>query len=312
MRETNREVVGILLAVVVLGLAMFVAASCCDGSILQATCKITTSGAPSRTQQCATGECPAGAAGSGFAWANDGEHVWVMTNRHVVGSTVGRTVWTTWWNGGHQSDKIPMELVKVDSRFDVAVGKIEVAAFGKYIPDTIPIGTEDVKADQVIWTAGSPNADWATATQGRVIKGLTCSTGEQTSFTYTPMPRFGRSGSAIYNADHSEVVGLCYLRVNGKGQAYNTLVMRSVLPEGVEAKHMLPWREIHCQGQCKPQPEPETPWPTKKPEEKKPEPPPEPEAIPERGFPWLWFALLSVGAAVGAAVVCFKRHLFGR
>ena len=209
-------------------------------SILATTCKVSTSAYGSTSKECSTETCetnqPAGSVGTGFAFFKSDEYVWVMTNRHVVGAnSQGKTVYTTWWTEGRQSLRVPMILVAVSQKYDVAIGRIKVALFGQRLPRIIPLAdTTPVKTGDTILTAGCPRGDWLTATQGHVVKPVKTPDGQQTAFAYLPVPRFGRSGSPIFNAEGTKVVGLCYLRVGSKGnmygRAYSTIVLRSVFP----------------------------------------------------------------------------------
>ncbi len=216
--------------------ALFLLASQVMASdVVRTTCKVTTSGHATSAEKCATYS-----AGTGFAFHQDGSLIYVMTNAHVVGRSTrpGTIVWTTWYKDGHKSAKLPMTVVGVSGKYDVAIGCIDEAVFEGHPPIIIPLGpVEDLSPDQVIQTVGCPSADWPTKAEGRIIKPLIHeATNQQTGFLYTPAPRNGRSGSPIFNADGTAVLGLCYSRTtfNGqtRGNAFSTLVLRSLFPSG--------------------------------------------------------------------------------
>ncbi len=241
-------------------------------SVLAATCKVSTSGQATSSQQCAatdctTGKCPtaqpAGSVGTGFAFFKSDDYVWVMTNRHVVGAnSQGKTVYTTWWRSGRQSRKLPMVLVAVSKVYDIAIGQIKIALFKGRLPRIIPLAEAvPVATGETILTAGCPSGDWSTATKGHVTKPLTTPAGIYTSFRYLPSPRNGRSGSPIFNAAGTRVIGLCYLRTAGQGQAYGTPVLRSVFPRRSvlidgHPRFLFQLKREGGHGGCQPQPQP--------------------------------------------------------
>lgn len=257
MRRVAKSIVvasaGIML-VVLLAAAMTAGV---EQSVLDTTCKVSTSSQPSSAQQCATKEC-GGSVGTGFAFFKDAEYVYVMTNRHVVGSkSQGKTVYTTWWTQGRQTVKIPMFLVAVSQTYDLAVGRIRIGRFGRRVPRIVPLASDlNITMGQVIVTAGCPGGDWSTATQGHIVKPLV-DKNVQTSFLYLPKPRHGRSGSAIFNADGTEVVGLCYqFTSTGYGKAYNSRVLRHVFRNAGSAGTNVRFRMFPRKHQCNPTPQP--------------------------------------------------------
>lgn len=158
-----------------------------------ATCRITTAD---------------GSAGSGCVFEISQGQVFVLTAAHVVGRH--RTVACEFWRGGHQSQRLPGEVVlRVENdRCDAAVVAVPESQFGACLPQAIPVAPPDLvlAPGATITSVGCANAAWSTGWKGHV---LGYSDGD---LHFLPTPANGRSGSAIFDADGRQIVGLLRAR----------------------------------------------------------------------------------------------------
>ena len=160
-----------------------------------------------------------GHAGTGCIFAADDTHYYVLTNAHVTRqgdkprlvfvmrgaerSVDAETVWHSY------------AAIEQGYHRDIAVMKIPRAAFGDYTPSVIPLAEESFSLveNEEIASAGCPGGRWITAWKGQATS-LTAD-----AFNFVPPPMGGRSGSAIFDADGTKIVGLLAWGGGGEGIA---------------------------------------------------------------------------------------------
>ena len=89
---------------------------------LDATCRISTAD---------------GSRGTGCAFENSREHVFVLTAAHVVGRN--RSVQCEFWREGHRSVPLSGEVIARNESADTAVVCLPVSSFGGILPACIPV-----------------------------------------------------------------------------------------------------------------------------------------------------------------------------
>ena len=173
---------------------------------MDATCRITT---PERM-------LPNGQRGSdrgsGCAFQRVAGSIWILTNAHVVAEST--VVQCEFWQQGHQSDPLPGRVIAKDSGLDVAIVEVPEAAFGGRPPAIVPLAeaTDFPRPNDTIISVGCANGAWATGWKGHVL-------GYQDSdMHFVPPPANGRSGSAVFNAQGTKIVGLVRARIDASGQ----------------------------------------------------------------------------------------------
>lgn len=160
-----------------------------------------------------------GHAGTGCIFAADDTHYYVLTNAHVTRqgdkprlvfvmrgaerSVDAETVWHSY------------AALEQGYHRDIAVVKIPRAAFGDYTPSVIPIAEETfaLAENQEITSVGCPGGGWVTAWKGHATSLTT------DALNFVPPPMGGRSGSAIFDADGTKIVGLLAWGGGGEGTA---------------------------------------------------------------------------------------------
>jgi len=167
-----------------------------------ATCRITT---------------PDGGAGSGCVFEISQGHVYVLTAAHVVGRHAA--VQCEFWRQGHQSQPLPAAvLLRVeDDTCDAAVVALAESAFAGLLPAAIPVAAPDcaLPAGTTVTSVGCANGSWSTGWQGHVLPT------DGGDLRFVPAPANGRSGSAIFDAEGRQIVGVLRARTmdNAEGIA---------------------------------------------------------------------------------------------
>lgn len=146
--------------------------------------------------------------GTGVCYARSPGLVWVLTNAHVVSGA--RTVECEFWSDGHLSRKLHGAVVatRKTAGCDAAIVSIPERAFQGRVPKVIPLAAKGTRLAkyQTICSMGCPGGTWATGWKGHALSD------DGTTVTFTPPPKGGRSGSALFNAQCTEIVGLVYAR----------------------------------------------------------------------------------------------------
>lgn len=160
-----------------------------------------------------------GHAGTGCIFAADDTHYYVLTNAHVTRqgdkprlvfvmrgaerSVDAETVWHSY------------AALEQGYHRDMAVMKAPKASFGDYMPSVIPLAEESFSLveNEEIASAGCPGGRWITAWKGQATS-LTAD-----AFNFVPPPMGGRSGSAIFDAAGTKIIGLLAWGGGGEGTA---------------------------------------------------------------------------------------------
>ena len=161
--------------------------------------------------------------GSGCAFHRVQGAVWVLTNAHVV--TDATAVHCEFWQQGHQSSPLPGRVIARDAEIDAAIVEVPESAFGGRLPAIIPLAeaAQCPRPDETVTSVGCANGAWATGWKGHVLgyRGA--------DLIFLPPPANGRSGSAVFNADGTKIVGLVRARNDaaGHGIATGLIVLRN-------------------------------------------------------------------------------------
>jgi len=189
-------------------LALALLATCCNhvsaamSECIDATCRITA---------------PDGGRGTGCVFERSQGTVFVLTAAHVVGPA--DRVQCEFWRSGHQSQPLAGTVVLrvQNDRTDAAVISLAETQFGGLVPPAIPLATRDylVAPGQTLCSVGCANGAWSTGWQGHALGYA----GDDLRFV--PAPAMGRSGSALFDANGQQIVGVVRARTldNGEGVA---------------------------------------------------------------------------------------------
>jgi hypothetical protein len=179
-------------------LVLCVLCALCDASFafgalsdcVDATCRITAGD---------------GGRGTGCVFEISQGRVFVLTCAHVA---TGQTVQCEFWRAGHQSAPLIGQVLRRDERMDAAVVVIPQEAFGGVLPAAVPFAARGLRlrAGQSLSSVGCASGAWSTAWKGH----LSADQGEELRFV--PPPANGRSGSAIFDADGTMILGLLRAR----------------------------------------------------------------------------------------------------
>lgn len=148
-----------------------------------------------------------GGAGSGCCWQEDNEAVYILTNAHVVGAQKG-TVTVIFHKLGHASSEIEGQAVWVSygggPPRDLAIVRVGKDQLGGHLPKIIPLAPEgvSVQSGETICSIGCPKAHWPNGFRGHVTKT------DDAVFSFQPGPLKGRSGSAVFDAAGTHIVGV--------------------------------------------------------------------------------------------------------
>jgi hypothetical protein len=153
---------------------------------IDATCRITA---------------PDGGFGTGVVYHRDADKVWVLTNAHIA---TANALTLEFWRDGHQSRKVPGHTVMRNQALDTAVIAVDARLFGEMLPVAIPIAAASYRAQpgQAVTSVGCVNGGWATGWKGHVLRYY------GSDMWFLPPPAGGRSGSAIFDAEGTKIIGL--------------------------------------------------------------------------------------------------------
>jgi hypothetical protein len=176
-------------------------------------------GAEASLADCLDATCrihaPDGSTGTGCVFEISQGAVFVLTNRHVVGTA--DVVRCVFWQHGHQSTPIAAQVLARSDQVDVALVTVCAASFDGRLPRVIPIAPRGTRLapGETVTSVGCASGAWATGWKGHVL-GY-----DGTSVCFTPPPADGRSGSALFDADGRRIVGLIWGRLErGEGEGY--------------------------------------------------------------------------------------------
>ncbi|MGA2031685.1 MAG: serine protease [Thermoguttaceae bacterium] len=170
---------------------------------IDATCRITL----------ADGSC-----GSGCVFEIDQGHVYVLTAAHVVAEDA--TARCEFWRYGHQSQPVAGRVITRSEEADAAVIDVPAASLGGMLPAVIPLAPRDfvVRPAATLTSVGCANGTWSTAWKGHAL-GY-----EGNELRFLPVPANGRSGSAVFDAEGRQIVGLLRARTGDNSEGIATSV----------------------------------------------------------------------------------------
>jgi len=178
---------------VVIGLTIWAAGQArgAMADCIDATCRITAGD---------------GGRGTGCVFERSGGYVHILTCVHVVENAP--TVQCEFWRDGHRSQPITGRVTRRAPSADAALVVIPETAFGGVLPKVIPIAPRDyvVKQGETLTSVGCAKGAWSTGWKGHALGYV------ESDLCFTPTPANGRSGSAVFNADGTAIVGLLRAR----------------------------------------------------------------------------------------------------
>lgn len=193
-----------------------------------------------------------GGAGSGCVYGLGQDFAMILTAAHVVEGQ--QAVSCEFWSRGHQSSKLPGQVLVSDPTIDAAVVAVPVSAFGGVLPTAVALGNaSDVPATgAAVVTVGCPGGAWASAVKGHITRS------EGGRVFFVPAPAGGRSGSVLTNEAGDRIVGIVQVRTmdNSEGGATSIATIRARM-EGkikVACRDFTPCREVlsYAPVQCGP------------------------------------------------------------
>ncbi len=201
--------------------------------------------------------------GSGCVFQADAERFYILTNAHVAGTTRGRNASVVFTREGYEGTIPAVVEYGQQGEYtpDVAVLSVTRASMAGYEPPVIPLAPRDPQAGDTVLSVGAARGAWATAWTGHV----TTNDGDTIGFLPTPAP--GRSGSALFDATGSAIVGLVTWQTPQGGRAQSITAVRRVIdsrgiqtPPDVLAP-LVPIHPAQCpDGNCQPSPSRGNPW----------------------------------------------------
>ena len=194
-----RNVLSIAAYTAVLSIVL-AAGSTCRGAIsdcIDATCRITA---------------PDGGRGSGCVFEISGGQIYVITAAHVVEGTT--TVQCEFWRQGHQSQPVAGRVLNRSETADAAIVAVAATSLDGVLPAAIPLAPRNyvLPSGATLTSVGCANGAWSTGWKGHLLE---CHDGE---LRFVPVPAGGRSGSAIFDAQGEQIVGVLRARTGDNSQ----------------------------------------------------------------------------------------------
>ena len=222
------------IAVLIIALAIILAivsalsgtAQAAMSDCIDATCRITAAD---------------GGVGSGCVFEISQGQVYVLTAAHVVGKD--RAVRCEFWRQGHQSRALSGQVVARSEAADAAIVVVSEAAFEGVLPSVISIAPRElaVPAGATLSSVGCANGTWSTGWKGHA---LGYSDGD---LHFLPTPANGRSGSAIFDADGTKIVGVVRARTANDTEGIATPV-QTIYDAFAVATESKPWSQAAYAG----------------------------------------------------------------
>ncbi len=171
---------------------------------IQSTCRISTEGS----------------IGTGCVFEVSDQTVYILTNAHVVGSA--DRVRCEFWREGHPLPGLQGTVIQGDTAIDAAVVSISRSAFSGDAPRPIPLARPGTKLTpgQTVLSAGCARGGWPTAWVGHIVRS------DNAEIRFVPPPAGGRSGSAIFDKNGTQIVGLLFAREDIEGEGIATPIDR--------------------------------------------------------------------------------------
>lgn len=207
--------------------------------------------------------------GSGCVFKADAERYYVLTNAHVAGTTRGRQARVVFNRDGYEgtipamvewgvygdgkTDYTDESGRPVDNSPDAAIISVLKSNLDGYAPPVIPIASGDAPAGSTLLSVGAPCGGWLNSWTGHITENH----GDAISFLPAPLP--GRSGSALFNASGTSIVGLVTWQTNKGGGAQSVAAIRRAMgepptispPDGT--RPLVPVHPTQCpDGNCRP------------------------------------------------------------
>ncbi len=202
-------------------LSLLLAATCRPGvaqplsaaswtACVEATCRVTAAD---------------GGRGTGCAFERSQGYVFILTGAHVATSAV---VQCEFWRRGHQSRPVSGRVILRHEGADVAVVAVAESALDGALPPVVPLAPPHWVAEpgQTLHSVGCAGGAWATGWQGHAL-GY-----DAADLHFLPAPANGRSGSALFDAAGSRIVGLVRARTTDGPRGIATSVQSIYLALG--------------------------------------------------------------------------------
>ncbi len=152
--------------------------------------------------------------GSGTVFEISRGKIYVLTAAHVADRP---SCACQFYRFGHESAEFPAATVARDARADVALVVVSVESLGGVLPKVIPIaepGTVLAPGEELL-SVGMANGAWPTGWKGHILKaegGKGKAEGNE-EIIFVPPPAEGRSGSALFDAAGTKIVGVVRARM---------------------------------------------------------------------------------------------------
>ncbi len=175
-----------------------------------------------------------GGKGTGCVFEVKQGYVYVLTAAHVVENA--QAVQCEFWQQGHLSGKLPSIAIRKRTDCDVAIVVLRTSVFGGRLPKAMPIASASrvMRPGETLTSVGCAKGAWSTGWKGHAL-GY-----RDGDLLFTPTPADGRSGSAIFDAGGTMIVGVLRARdaINGTsfGIATSIQTLRSKTRAVISAK----------------------------------------------------------------------------
>ena len=213
-RNVLRLIVFVGVACLIVAAAIAMSAQTARADAIDATCKISTP-----THRMNDGR-EGHEEGTGTVFQITKRDVFILTVAHVIDGAPGALC--EFWKAGSKSIPLPASVAGRDRVIDTAVLSIPAAMFLGILPQAIPLEKESYvpKKGEVICSVGCAHGAWPTEWRGKVV-GY-----DKFGIHFDPTPAEGRSGSAIFNADGTRIIGLLVAQwLNEREQPINGIAM---------------------------------------------------------------------------------------
>jgi len=144
--------------------------------------------------------------GTGCVFAINRGTIYVVTAAHVVAQPDGLA--GEFWRAGHQSAPVEAAILLRDEQADVAVVTVSADKLAGVLPAVVPLADANhvVRPGDTVRSVGCSKGAWATEWKGHVVA---C---DGLGMHFVPPPANGRSGSAIFDAEGTKIVGILRAR----------------------------------------------------------------------------------------------------
>lgn len=166
--------------------------------------------------------------GTGVFFQRDAENIFALTNCHVVsdgngervivprvGKPVGVDIWRAGFESGPYPGRVEWTSYQAETSRDIAIVSVKLSALKGYVPPMIPLAPagQDGKAGDSVLSMGCSKGAWPSMFRGHLRANLGA------SVVFYPNPAQGRSGSALFNASGTAIIGLlCWQDVDKQEQ----------------------------------------------------------------------------------------------